>query len=142
MFISNKNELNLSVLVKLYYKKMMMKIMVVMKNKLKKLRLIRKRQLQSQVTMYTLSGLMTKTPPNNNSEVLFRSSNDGGITFADRINLSNTTSADTINAGIAADGSNVIVTWRERNATSEEPVVTQSNDNGSTFGPVLKLTTN
>jgi hypothetical protein len=34
------------------------------------------------------------------------------------------------------------VTLWERNATSEEPVVIQSNDNGSTFGPVLKLTTN
>ena len=51
--------------------------------------------------------------PNNNSEVLFRSSNDSGITFADKINLSNTTTADSINAEIAAEGNNVIITWWE-----------------------------
>ena len=80
--------------------------------------------------------------PNNNSEVLFRSSTDGGVTFADKINLSNTTTADSINGEIAADGNNVIITWWERNATSEEPVVRVSTDNGATFGPILRLSSN
>ncbi len=80
--------------------------------------------------------------PNNNSEVLFRSSADGGITFADKINLSNTTTADSINAEIAADGNNVVITWWERNATGEEPVVRASADSGTTFGPMLRLATN
>jgi hypothetical protein len=80
--------------------------------------------------------------PNNNSEVLFRSSADSGVTFADKINLSNTTSADSINAEIAADGNNVIITWWERNATSEEPVLRASTDNGATFGPMLTLASN
>jgi len=80
--------------------------------------------------------------PNNNSEVLFRSSADGGVTFADKINLSNTTAADYIAAEIAADGSNVIITWWEHNATSEEPVVRVSTDSGATFGPLLRLATN
>jgi hypothetical protein len=80
--------------------------------------------------------------PNNNSEVLFRSSNDSGVTFADKINLSNTTTADSINAEIAADGNNVIITWWERNATSIQPVVRASSDNGATFGPLLKLSAN
>jgi hypothetical protein len=80
--------------------------------------------------------------PNNNSEVLFRSSTSGGITFTDKINLSNTTSADSINAEIAADGNNVIITWWERNATSIEPVVRVSSDSGAIFGPLLRLTTN
>jgi hypothetical protein len=80
--------------------------------------------------------------PNNNSEVLFRSSTDGGVTFADKINLSNTTAADSINAEIAADGNNVVITWWERNATGEEPVVRASADNGATFGPMLTLATN
>jgi hypothetical protein len=80
--------------------------------------------------------------PNNNSEVLFRSSADGGVTFADKINLSNTTTADSINAEIAADGNNVIITWWERNATSEEPVVRVSTDSGTTFGPILRLASN
>jgi hypothetical protein len=80
--------------------------------------------------------------PNNNSELLFRSSNDSGITFADKINLSNTTTADSINGEIAADGNNVIITWWERNSTSEEPVVRVSTDSGTTFGPILRLTSN
>ena len=80
--------------------------------------------------------------PNNNSEVLFRSSTDGGVTFADKINLSNTTAADSINAEIAADGNNVVITWWERNVIGEEPVVRASADNGATFGPMLTIATN
>ena len=80
--------------------------------------------------------------PNNNSELIFRSSNDSGITFADKINLSNTTTADSINAEIAADGNNVIITWWERNSTSEEPVVRISTDSETTFGPIRRLTSN
>lgn len=53
--------------------------------------------------------------PNSNGEVIFRASGDGGKTFGDKINLSNTTDADSINAEIAADGANVVITWRERN---------------------------
>jgi hypothetical protein len=80
-----------------------------------------------------------RNTPNNNSEALFRSSADGGITFADKINLSNTTAADSINAEIAADGSNFIVTWWEHNATSVEPVIRVSADSGATFVPILSL---
>ncbi|MDN5846072.1 MAG: hypothetical protein L0H53_07340 [Candidatus Nitrosocosmicus sp.] len=79
---------------------------------------------------------------NSNSEVLFRSSTDGGTTFVDKVNLSNTTDADSINAEIAADGDTVIVTWWERNATSIEPVTRTSIDSGQTFGPLLRLATN
>jgi hypothetical protein len=64
------------------------------------------------------------------------------VTFADKINLSNTTSADSINAETAADGNNMIITWWERNATSEEPVVRVSTDSGTTFGPILRLASN
>jgi hypothetical protein len=78
----------------------------------------------------------------NNDDVMFRSSNDGGASFSDKINLSNTTNADSQDVEIAADGDNVIVTWWERNQTAEEPVVRISADNGETFGPVLKLATN
>jgi hypothetical protein len=80
--------------------------------------------------------------PNSNGEVLFRASTDGGTTFGDRINLSNTTATDSQDAGISADGSNVVVTWWERNQTSDEPAAKISTDNGQTFGPVLKLATN
>jgi hypothetical protein len=83
-----------------------------------------------------------KNMPNNNSEVFFRASNNGAATFGDKINLSNTTTADSIDAEIAADGDEVIVTWWERNQTSNDPVFRASVDNGLTFGPLLKLGTN
>jgi hypothetical protein len=73
---------------------------------------------------------------------MFRASADGGATFADKINLSNTTDADSQNVELAADGDEVIVTWWERNATSDKPVLRASVDNGLTFGPVLQLATN
>lgn len=84
-----------------------------------------------------------KNIPNNNSEVFFRASIDSGSTFGDKINLSNTTDSDSFDAEIAAtDGDEVIVTWWERNQTSEEPVLRASVDNGLTFGPLMYLSTN
>ena len=77
-----------------------------------------------------------------NDEVNFRASTDGGATFADKINLSNTTNSESQDPEIAADGNNVIVTFWERNQTAEEPVARISSDNGQTFGPLLKLATN
>jgi hypothetical protein len=85
-----------------------------------------------------------KGTPNKNGEVMFKASTDGGKTFGDKINLSNTPGVDSINAEIDTAGNNgVVVTWWERaNATSNEPVMKISNDNGKTFGPLLKLSTN
>jgi hypothetical protein len=79
---------------------------------------------------------------NANGEVMFRASNDGGETFSDKINLSNTTTVDSVDAEIAAEGANVIVTWWERNQTSDIPVARISEDAGETFGPMLRLGTN
>ena len=73
---------------------------------------------------------------------MFRGSSDGCTTFGDKINLSNTTDADSTDTEIAADGDNVIVSWWERNQTSEVPFARISIDNGATFGPLLKLSTN
>jgi len=77
-----------------------------------------------------------------NEEVMFRASTDNGATFGDKINLSNTTEADSDDAEIAASGDNVYVSWWERNETSDTPVARVSNDNGATFGPMLMLATN
>nr|MDQ4013181.1 hypothetical protein [Thermoproteota archaeon] len=76
-----------------------------------------------------------------NDEVMFRASTDGGATFSDKINLSNTTAAESEDAEIAAEGANVIVTWWERNQTASEPVARLSTDNGATFGQTLNLAT-
>lgn len=77
-----------------------------------------------------------------NNEVMFRASSDAGKTFSDVIDLSNSTNSDSQNAEIAADGVRVVITWWERNQTSNEPVVIVSDDGGKTFGPLLKLSTN
>jgi hypothetical protein len=82
------------------------------------------------------------TNKTGNYEVMFRASTDSGVTFTDKINLSNSTDAESQDVQIAADNDNVIVTWWERNATSNEPVVTISTDNGTTFAPVMKLAAN
>src|SRR5215207_1297319 len=84
----------------------------------------------------------TNKTANNNDEVLFRASTDGGATFGDKINLSNTTAAESQDAEMAGEGGNVVVTWWERNQTADEPVARISTDNGATFGPLLKLATN
>ncbi|MGH9986091.1 MAG: hypothetical protein ACRD8W_19285 [Nitrososphaeraceae archaeon] len=81
---------------------------------------------------------------NTNGEVIIRASNDGGITFEDKINLSNSNDTDSINAEIAAaEGDNVIVKWWDRaNETSNQPVLRISTDSGQTFDPLLQLSTN
>ena len=79
---------------------------------------------------------------NKNEEVLFRVSTDGGATFGDKINLSNTTDADSERVEIAAEGADVIVSWWETNQTSDTPVARMSTDGGQTFGPMLRLAGN
>jgi hypothetical protein len=82
------------------------------------------------------------TNETGNDEVMLRSSTDGGSTFSDKMNLSNTTDTDSQDVEIAAEGDNVAVTWWERNSTQNEPVIRMSTDNGQTFGPLLNLGAN
>ncbi len=70
---------------------------------------------------------------------MFKVSSDGGKTFSNKMNLSNSPKSDSQDAEIAAAGSNVYVSWWERNATSNEPVMRVSNDNGKTFGEIMML---
>jgi hypothetical protein len=84
----------------------------------------------------------TNKTANNDEEIMFKASTDGGATFGDKINLSHTTNLDSWKAEIAAEGGNVIVTWWERNQTANEPVARVSNDNGNTFGPIIMLGVN
>ena len=78
----------------------------------------------------------------NNTEIMFRASNDGGQSYADKINLSNSSSSNSTDFDIEATDNNVIVSWWETNATSAEPVIIFSNDHGTTFGPILRLASN
>jgi hypothetical protein len=85
------------------------------------------------------------TNKSENWEVMFRASNDGGQTFGDKINLSNSTDAESQNAEIvAAGGNNVFVSWWETSPEtgSSESVLRVSNDAGQTFGPMIMLGVN
>ena len=77
-----------------------------------------------------------------NSEVMFRASIDAGKTFGNKINLSNSSKNESVNVQIAAAGSSVYVTWWERNATINAPVMRVSTDNGKTFGDLINLSPN
>src|SRR5919108_5644842 len=81
----------------------------------------------------------TNNTENGNEEVMFRASTDGGATFSDKINLSNTTDADSTRVEIAGEGDTVVVSWWETNQTSDTPVARISTDAGETFGPMLML---
>ena len=82
------------------------------------------------------------TNKTGNDEVMFRASTDAGKTFGDKINLSNTTDADSRDVEIDSDADSVVVTLWETNETNNIPVMRVSDDNGKTFGPLLKLATN
>jgi hypothetical protein len=55
------------------------------------------------------------------------------------MNLSNSSNSQSQDAQIVAAANNLYVTWWERNATSNEPVLIVSNDNGKTFGEKIIL---
>jgi hypothetical protein len=74
-----------------------------------------------------------------NDEVMFKASTDDGKTWSNKVNLSNTPNSQSQDAQIAAAGNNVYVSWWERNATSNEPVLRVSNDNGKSFGHMIML---
>jgi len=81
-----------------------------------------------------------KNTTNSNGELMFRASTDGGETFGDKINLSNTNETDSIDAIIETyENERVMITWWEVNGTINEPVAKVSSDNGLTFGPVLNF---
>jgi len=75
-----------------------------------------------------------------NWEVLFRASNDSGRTFGDKINLSNSPNANSIESSVAANGeNNVFVSLLDSSSGSVDTYVTTSTDGGNTFGPLVKI---
>jgi hypothetical protein len=84
----------------------------------------------------------TAGEPYVQTDVIFRASTDGGATFGDKINLSNTTDSDSWRVEIAGEGDTVVVSWWETNQTSDIPVARISTDAGETFGPMLRLGAN
>jgi hypothetical protein len=76
-----------------------------------------------------------------NWEVLFKASNDSGKSFADKVNLSNSTTSDsTFMNGIAASGDNAVhVSWNDNKTGNVETYVITSQDGGKTFGKTIKV---
>ena len=70
---------------------------------------------------------------------MFRSSINGGQTFDNKINLRNTTNAESDDANIAGSENNVYVRQRGHNATVNEPVMEVSNDIYQTFGQMILI---
>jgi hypothetical protein len=74
------------------------------------------------------------TNRSGNWEVMFRASNDGGATFGERINLSNSPDTQSQTAEILAEGDSVFVSWWELNENvhphTNESVLRVSNDGG------------
>jgi hypothetical protein len=81
------------------------------------------------------------TNKTGNNEVMFRASSDGGKTFGDKINLTNST-VNSERAEIGTSGKNVFVTWWQTMNGKDVPMLRVSTDNGKTFGPILNLSTN
>jgi lysophospholipase L1-like esterase len=86
------------------------------------------------------------TNRSGNWEVMFRASTDGGATFGDKINLSNSPDTQSQTAEIVAFGDSVFVSWWELNENvhphTNESVLRVSTDAGQTFGSVINLGTN
>jgi hypothetical protein len=71
-----------------------------------------------------------------NWEISFAKSSDGGKTFGDTINISNSSNARSIGARMADGGNNVYIAWVDidKNTGQKQVMFRASNDNGQTFG--------
>ncbi|MDQ3966766.1 MAG: exo-alpha-sialidase [Thermoproteota archaeon] len=72
-------------------------------------------------------------------EVMFRASTDGGQTFSDKVNLSNTTEGQSLQATVAASGDNVYVMYLDNQTGNVETYIRTSTDAGETFGPPVMI---
>jgi hypothetical protein len=70
-----------------------------------------------------------------NWEISFAKSTDGGKTFGDSINISNSSDARSIGARMAAEGNNIYIAWIDidKNSGQKQVMFRASNDNGQTF---------
>ncbi len=74
--------------------------------------------------------------------MIFRASRDGGISFGDKMNLSNSTDTHSWRVEMAGEGDTLVVSWWDTNQTNDIPVARISTDAGETFGPMVMLAAN
>jgi hypothetical protein len=80
----------------------------------------------------------TSNSTNENGNILFRSSNNGGYRFNDIFILSNKTGDSNLPA-ISSYGSNVYVAWEEESLQNSHIFFRSSPNNGATFGKILDI---
>ena len=73
----------------------------------------------------------TNEAADNNEEIMFRESTDGGTTFGDETNLSNTYPPDSWRVQVVGEGPNTLIS-----------MIGEGPNAGQTFGPMLMLATN
>jgi len=76
-----------------------------------------------------------------NYDILLKSSNDGGQTFGDVINLSNN-SGFSEHPQIAINGNNVYIVWADNTSLNRDVYLISSTDGGQTFGEAINLSNN
>jgi hypothetical protein len=84
-------------------------------------------------------------PMKGNNEVLFRYSNNSGVSFRGTREISNTLSAKgdyALFPSLSAIGSNVYVVWQDRVSGNYEILLRESNDGGSKFSGIKNLSRN
>ncbi len=70
-----------------------------------------------------------------NWEVSFAKSSDGGKTFGDSINISNSSDARSIGARMATEGNNVYISWVDidKNTGQKQVMIRASSNEGQSF---------
>jgi hypothetical protein len=84
-------------------------------------------------------------PTKGNNEVLFRYSNDSGVSFRGEREISNTLSLNgdyALFPTISAIGSNVYVVWQDKVSGNYEILLRESNDGGNRFSGIKNLSRN
>jgi hypothetical protein len=79
-----------------------------------------------------------------NWEVSFAKSSDGGKTFGDSMNISNSSDARSIGARMVAQGNNVYISWIDidKDTGQKQVLFRVSSDNGQTFEKQITVSSN
>jgi peroxiredoxin len=67
----------------------------------------------------------------------FRSSTDGGSTFANKLDLMNSTNSNSKKYEVSTDDDNIVIGWWDRNASSNKSGYDESENNGVRLGIIL-----
>lgn len=76
----------------------------------------------------------------DNTDIFYRKSGDGGNSFGSVVNLSNNPQSTSLNPHIASNGKNVYIVWQDDDAPSNFDIFyKKSSNDGNSFGSVVNL---